>query len=57
MNHKRKRPKHQRAGCLMCKPHKDERGANADRVQPMAERRAREAERVDDSVEGTDRLP
>lgn len=25
MNHKRKRPKHQRAGCLMCKPHKDER--------------------------------
>lgn len=24
-NHKRKRPKHQRAGCLMCKPHKDER--------------------------------
>lgn len=25
MNHKRKKPKHQRAGCLMCKPHKDER--------------------------------
>lgn len=25
MNHKRKRPKHQRAGCLMCKPQKDER--------------------------------
>lgn len=25
MNHKRKRPKHQRAGCLICKPHKDER--------------------------------
>jgi hypothetical protein len=25
LNHKRKRPKHQRAGCLMCKPHKDER--------------------------------
>lgn len=24
-NHKRKRPKHQRNGCLMCKPHKDER--------------------------------
>lgn len=22
MNHKRKRAKHQRAGCLMCKPHK-----------------------------------
>lgn len=25
MNHKRGRPKHQRAGCLLCKPHKDER--------------------------------
>lgn len=24
-HHKRKRAKHQRAGCLMCKPHKDER--------------------------------
>lgn len=22
MNHKRKRPKNRRAGCLMCKPHK-----------------------------------
>lgn len=27
-NHKRRRPKHQRAGCLMCKPWKDERGKN-----------------------------
>ena len=25
MHHKRRKPKHQRAGCLMCKPHKDER--------------------------------
>lgn len=25
MNHKRRRPKHQRSGCLMCKFHKDER--------------------------------
>jgi hypothetical protein len=25
MNHKRKRPKHQRSGCLMCKWFKDER--------------------------------
>lgn len=24
-HHKRKRPKHQRNGCLMCKPQKDER--------------------------------
>lgn len=26
MNHNRRRPKHQRAGCLMCKPWKDDRG-------------------------------
>jgi hypothetical protein len=25
MNHKRKRPKHQRSGCLFCKPYKDDR--------------------------------
>lgn len=25
MNHKRRRPKHLRSGCLFCKPHKDER--------------------------------
>jgi hypothetical protein len=25
MHHKRRRPKHRRAGCLWCKPHKDER--------------------------------
>lgn len=24
-HHKRKRPKHQRSGCLLCKPFKDER--------------------------------
>lgn len=24
-HHKRKRPKHRRAGCIFCKPHKDER--------------------------------
>lgn len=31
MNHKRKRPKHQRAGCILCKPHKDERAAKQDK--------------------------
>jgi len=35
MNHKRKRPKHQRAGCLMCKPHKDERGKNSIHTQKL----------------------
>lgn len=24
-HHKRRRPKHRRSGCLMCKPHKNER--------------------------------
>lgn len=42
MNHKRKRPKHQRAGCLMCKAWKDERGKNSqskDRVKPSDRRK------------------
>ncbi len=31
-HHKRGRPKHQRAGCLLCKPHKDEREAKKARA-------------------------
>ena len=31
MNHKRKRPKNSRAGCLMCKPNKMN-GANKDEL-------------------------
>lgn len=43
MNHKRKRPKHQRAGCLMCKPQKDERGKNGkERPSPSVRRRLQE---------------
>lgn len=34
MNHKRRRPKHQRSGCLWCKPHKDERAPKEPR-QPV----------------------
>jgi len=37
VNHKRKRPKHQRSGCIMCKPHKDERVAKA--AKPSDRRR------------------
>lgn len=33
MNHKRKRPKHLRAGCLHCKAWKDERAAKVDRIK------------------------
>lgn len=38
-NHKRKRPKHQRAGCLMCKPHKDERVKGKPEADPVSVRR------------------
>jgi len=43
MNHKRRRPKHRRAGCLMCKPHKDERGKGgwSNWVRRQSELRAR----------------
>lgn len=32
-HHKRKRPKHQRAGCLLCKPHKLTASKKADRAR------------------------
>lgn len=44
MNHKRRRPKHQRAGCLWCKPHKDERLAKTVRSKRA---RAVLAERIE----------
>lgn len=31
MNHKRRRPKHRRAGCLLCKPHKLQANGKAER--------------------------
>lgn len=45
MNHKRRGPKSTRAGCLMCKPHKDQRRKDGWDAQPMQERRARLAHR------------
>lgn len=39
MNHKRKRPKHQRAGCIFCKPWKDERTPRTERDKPSVRRR------------------
>lgn len=35
MHHKRRRPKHQRAGCLWCKPHKDERRPKCVRLKGL----------------------
>lgn len=47
MNHKRGRPKSKRAGCLFCKPHKDERV----RKRPRSKRaRAELAENPWDNV-------
>ena len=33
MNHKRRRPKHRRSGCLLCKPHKLAANVKADRAK------------------------
>lgn len=49
MNHKRKRPKHQRAGCLQCKPQKDEREAKSQRARPSIRRRMQQAD-IDEPV-------
>jgi hypothetical protein len=45
MNHKRKRPKNKRAGCLLCKPHK----ANG------ADRRTFQEKRQDEKEERNNR--
>jgi hypothetical protein len=42
MNHKRKRPKNARAGCLRCKPHKANGTPLKDRVLPNQLRRLQE---------------
>ena len=42
MNHKRKRPKNRRAGCLLCKPHKANGAKGRKTEQTMQERVARE---------------
>lgn len=33
MNHKRRRPKHRRNGCLLCKPHKLSANVKAQRAK------------------------
>ena len=45
MNHKRKRPKSRRAGCLLCKWHKDEKFKDTYSAQTMQEKKARERDR------------
>lgn len=43
MNHKRKRPKDRRAGCLSCKPHKSNGSKGSAKNQTIQERKAVEA--------------
>jgi hypothetical protein len=46
MNHKRKRPKARRAGCLLCKPSKLNANKTADRMRARREwRRLEELDR------------
>jgi hypothetical protein len=39
MNHKRKRPKKQRAGCLFCKPHKRNGVGEKEKTKPSLRRK------------------
>jgi len=45
MHHKRKRPKSRRAGCALCKPHKQNSTKDTLGAQTMQERKARVKER------------
>lgn len=52
MNHKRKKPKNSRAGCLLCKPHKGNGMKGMTCHQTMQERKQRDAEQADAREEG-----
>ena len=45
VNHKRKRPKSRRAGCLLCKPHKANGTKGTRDAQTRQEQRGRASER------------
>lgn len=50
MNHKRKRPKHQRSGCLMCKSHKDERMKKKPRSKKALDIKERAQRMIDEET-------
>jgi hypothetical protein len=50
MNHKRRRPKHQRAGRLFCKPWKDERGTMTKGQGPNGHEKASVRRKLQDPV-------
>lgn len=43
MNHKRRRPKNSRAGCLMCKPHKANHAKKKDKEVAAVKRKTQES--------------
>ena len=51
MHHKRHRPKHRRAGCLFCKPHK--RGGHPRVVRPLFVRAPLRCDRTVPAIEGS----
>lgn len=44
MNHKRRRPKNRRAGCLLCKPHK----SNGEKDRAASQTRQEQLARLDE---------
>jgi len=46
MNHKRKRPKNRRGGCLLCKPHKANGCKHGNPTRQEAKARASEAQQI-----------
>lgn len=50
MNHKRKGPKSTRAGCLMCKPHKDQRRKDTAKARTRQQVRADDAAHTEDAL-------
>lgn len=49
MHHKRKRTKNQRAGCIMCKPHKNNAWKDSYNYQTFQEKKALELEKLENS--------
>lgn len=49
--HKRGKPKHGRAGCRLCKPHKSNKSKDREESQTLQERKARLSEREQTKTE------
>lgn len=49
-HHKRRRPKHQRRGCLFCKPYKDERESKSEQKASVKRRTQDDRKEMDDAA-------